>query len=1570
MRLGAKKAVVKVVKAEQNTYICPLIYFKTQLLIKNIQSMKKIFTSLFSLFLLFGAMNAVAAEYPFKVTTDAENPELYAIKSGRGDAYWWTYTPTDGMIALAAYTYDDSQYWYFMETTEGETTYLMLYPYLGEGKAMGYTDTSAGGAKVKAVAPGTEGYDCRWIFDNNGGKAPYGLKPSSNNIYLSNYGGAQNKMGFWTTGPAGDGGTAMYFEPASKYGATLKKIATLSDLYYLQSTIGLVKNVEQFSSNAVEPKEGALANLLDNNYSTFFHSTWSQAVSEKHYLQVEVSEPVESFIFYFKKRHNNNNNRPIDMTIQGSTDGASFYDITNINSGFPTTEAVIDYTSEVITASTAYKYFRFVINATNNNGLNNGFPFFTFSEFWMFPGDQSLLDNFYDVQDMAQTALASDEESAFYGELMTVFSALADAYFAGEDYTAKKEEFEAVMAKIDQESNNKALAAAIAIADPLLAAAAEAHAETPALGQYATAVYDAFGTVVAEAKAIENATQEDVDALNEAIKNFRLAKNMPVFVIGGVIEYAKDKYIYDKSAEIPYFKDLDLADESMLWAFDMTSTEVGVKDSAVVVRNLATGNLFWNSAYIKVTETADADSIDDGQYLFFVDHQTNPVHARQSDSGITTWASNTANSGSAWKFTYVGTTYDLYDLSEGTWFDATDLYMKNADLSSTENWTAEWKTAYDANRRVMEFYAGWGSLEKEAASITQSVDLPAGTYRVSGNAFYRYGRDEFVDNSKSLGKIIAGENFSFVAPQASEGNPGYGDAEKYFYEEGKYAASVDFTLDADASVAIGYEATFEEVGSWFVIGGVKLEKKQTVKDNFLEQAMAFSMFGQSSMAMYSLGAVQEKWAEVMASIESLYGAVFAGEKILKAELEAAMELMTATMAELKPVLEYYESKFTDTKWAMYDIQDNSTANSAEVASAFEDALTATLNVSAVTTVAELEAKVAEMEAARQAYVLNAVPAENFAFDYTFKVVNAQVTSAEGWTNGTTAGGQQYEGAPDNTYLDWCNWSGSVQTVNMYQVVSELPAGMYALKAATRAHPKMTGTIYADTFSTAIHNVDNQGNELGGGWGWTTVENIIVVTGKMTIGFKTTAPENGVWAGADNFTLSYTGALPDSIYSTLKKQAFIERYNQFEALTEGLDYSWNSINNNYYFTVQEAAWAVKDTLDNVTDMSLLDAQMAAMDEAEELLAQAYAVAAEYNYFKELFFDAAGNSTPMNEEVASAAQVAIEGTYMAGYAFATIEDLAAAVVDLKAAYVAYVGGAYATEGYMFDMTFNIQNPKFDSNMDGWTTVKSGWNGGAGYDNIGGIAEIADWNATSWSASITQSLTELPNGRYVVKMAWMAATGIKMTLSANEGSVEVVGIGDQGGNIANDGSVVEMGQGFRGWQYAEVEGVVENGVLTIEVSSSSDAQHTWSNADNFELYYAGAPVEVNTVTLDQTEVTLEIAGEEFDSVQLVATVAPENAEDQTITWSSSDEAVATVDANGVVTSVAPGTATITATAANGVSATCVVTVVYAEGIESIEADENVVIYTITGKSVQGNLNSLERGIYIVNGKKVYVK
>ena len=80
-----------------------------------------------------------------------------------------------------------------------------------------------------------------------------------------------------------------------------------------------------------------------------------------------------------------------------------------------------------------------------------------------------------------------------------------------------------------------------------------------------------------------------------------------------------------------------------------------------------------------------------------------------------------------------------------------------------------------------------------------------------------------------------------------------------------------------------------------------------------------------------------------------------------------------------------------------------------------------------------------------------------------------------------------------------------------------------------------------------------------------------------------------------------------------------------------------------------------------------------------------------------------------------------------------------------------------------------------------------------------------------------------------------------------------------------------------------------------------------------------KVDAVTLSQNEDILNVG----KSVTLTATVTPEEiAADTTITWSSSDEAVATVDSNGKVTAVATGNATITATAGEE-SATCDITV-----------------------------------------------
>ena len=104
----------------------------------------------------------------------------------------------------------------------------------------------------------------------------------------------------------------------------------------------------------------------------------------------------------------------------------------------------------------------------------------------------------------------------------------------------------------------------------------------------------------------------------------------------------------------------------------------------------------------------------------------------------------------------------------------------------------------------------------------------------------------------------------------------------------------------------------------------------------------------------------------------------------------------------------------------------------------------------------------------------------------------------------------------------------------------------------------------------------------------------------------------------------------------------------------------------------------------------------------------------------------------------------------------------------------------------------------------------------------------------------------------------------------------------------------------------------------------------------------VSVTGVTLDKTELTLTVGDPD---VKLAATVLPENATDKTISWSSDKTEFATVDNQGNVHAVAPGTANITVTTTDGnKTATCAVTVKAAlpegalPGVFSVSATKKV--------------------------------
>ncbi len=108
------------------------------------------------------------------------------------------------------------------------------------------------------------------------------------------------------------------------------------------------------------------------------------------------------------------------------------------------------------------------------------------------------------------------------------------------------------------------------------------------------------------------------------------------------------------------------------------------------------------------------------------------------------------------------------------------------------------------------------------------------------------------------------------------------------------------------------------------------------------------------------------------------------------------------------------------------------------------------------------------------------------------------------------------------------------------------------------------------------------------------------------------------------------------------------------------------------------------------------------------------------------------------------------------------------------------------------------------------------------------------------------------------------------------------------------------------------VKEGTATITASAANGVKA------ECQITVRNNLIAVTEITLDQTELSLKIG----DTAELKATITPADAADKTVAWESSDKTVASVS-KGRVTAVKEGTATITASAANGVKAECQVTV-----------------------------------------------
>lgn len=163
----------------------------------------------------------------------------------------------------------------------------------------------------------------------------------------------------------------------------------------------------------------------------------------------------------------------------------------------------------------------------------------------------------------------------------------------------------------------------------------------------------------------------------------------------------------------------------------------------------------------------------------------------------------------------------------------------------------------------------------------------------------------------------------------------------------------------------------------------------------------------------------------------------------------------------------------------------------------------------------------------------------------------------------------------------------------------------------------------------------------------------------------------------------------------------------------------------------------------------------------------------------------------------------------------------------------------------------------------------------------------------------------------------------------------------------------------------------VATVSPADATDKTVSWTNSDDTVISLSGGSitalkegsstvtaiagdksascvvtvarsvVPVTSVTLDKTSLTLE----KGESVTLVATVSPSDATDKTVSWSSTDASIVSVDQNGTLRAQKGGSATVMAKAGEK-SATCRVTVI--SPVTSVSLDRYSIALEVGQKTV----------------------
>lgn len=537
------------------------------------------------------------------------------------------------------------------------------------------------------------------------------------------------------------------------------------------------------------------------------------------------------------------------------------------------------------------------------------------------------------------------------------------------------------------------------------------------------------------------------------------------------------------------------------------------------------------------------------------------------------------------------------------------------------------------------------------------------------------------------------------------------------------------------------------------------------------------------------------------------------------------------------------------------------------------------------TVADFEAAAVSLEKKILAYYEVTVNPENPV------IINLDDCNAvDAWTNGigaTTWGTQTWIGD------GWTGFEGT--TLNIWgasmngtvgKSFTDLPKGIYVVSMA----------VYSEKMDAYAFANENKKSIAAGAAGKTYEVTTEVNDGTLTCGVG--MEEQGEnWIALDNASVKYYGAgveayrywlngllesapsfddarVQNSLVSeyanvlasvntaTTKEEilaiipAYEEILNRINLNIEAYSNLKNAIdaadkyviNANEYYANQ-----INDYISDIASSALEDHELGTEEvnaivstletienEAQEYLWKKEILDTQTETLKELYEEYASVCKPADADAAAELIKKIEEM---DFSQKTYADVIALLDDVYAAqFNLQVPAEEATDENPVDYTAKINYPSYDSNGDGWTNDgwstcgnNTGWYGFATVDGALGDQNYLNlWTANA-VCSVSQTLTNLPNGTYVARVgAYADAPGFQVF--ANDDYLDV--------------TVGQTEAGERG-QWYEIVTVVTDGTLTLGARNTVAAEN-WCMIDNWSLSYCGTNSE--KVPTDITSVGIE--------------------------------------------------------------------------------------------------------------------